>query len=214
MKTKETMKKTLLAIVMAAFTATSAVAQSEEGSAYIKPMVGGTLTTLTKDSYSKMKFGLVGGAEFGYQATDRFAVTAGLLATMQGAKFKTYTGTFRGATGSVKDASTSLTYLNIPVMANFYIAPGLAIKAGIQPGFLLTHKSKAKVETAISDVNVSVTGKDGLKKFDFSIPLGLSYEIEDFVIDARYNLGLGKVDDVDDSKNSVIMLTVGYKIPF
>ena len=204
------MKKTLLAIVMAAFTATSAVAQSEEGSAYIKPMVGGTLTTLTKDSYSKMKFGLVGGAEFGYQATDRFAVTAGLLATMQGAKFKTYTGTFRGATGSVKDASTSLTYLNIPVMANFYIAPGLAIKAGIQPGFLLTHKSKAKV----GDVNVSVTGKDGLKKFDFSIPLGLSYEIEDFVIDARYNLGLGKVYDVDDSKNSVIMLTVGYKIPF
>ena len=204
------MKKTLLAVVMAAFTATSAVAQSEEGSAYIKPMVGGTLTTLTKDSYSKMKFGLVGGAEFGYQATDRFAVTAGLLATMQGAKFKTYTGTFRGATGSVKDASTSLTYLNIPVMANFYIAPGLAIKAGIQPGFLLTHKSKAKV----GDVNVSVTGKDGLKKFDFSIPLGLSYEIEDFVIDARYNLGLGKVYDVDDSKNSVIMLTVGYKIPF
>jgi hypothetical protein len=59
-----------------------------------------------------------------------------------------------------------------------------------------------------------VTGKDGLKKFDFSIPLGLSYEIEDFVIDARYNLGLGKVDDVDGSKNSVIMLTVGYKIPF
>ena len=210
LKTKETMKKTLLAVVMAAFTATSAVAQSEEGSAYIKPMVGGTLTTLTKDSYSKMKFGLVGGAEFGYQATDRFAVTAGLLATMQGAKFKTYTGTFRGATGSVKDASTSLTYLNIPVMANFYIAPGLAIKAGIQPGFLLTHKSKAKV----GDVNVSVTGKDGLKKFDFSIPLGLSYEIEDFVIDARYNLGLGKVYDVDDSKNSVIMLTVGYKIPF
>ena len=61
-----------------------------------------------------------------------------------------------------------------------------------------------------------VSGTDGLKKFDFSIPLGLSYEISDFVIDARYNLGLTNINDNDlgKAKNGVIMLTVGYKIPF
>ena len=66
--------------------------------------------------------------------------------------------------------------------------------------------------------SIENTSKDGLKKFDLSIPLGLSYEIADFVIDARYNLGLTKVIDQNENisngaKNSVIMLTVGYKIP-
>ena len=51
-----------------------------------------------------------------------------------------------------------------------------------------------------------------MKKFDLSIPLGLSYEFSDFVIDARYNLGLTKIAEDMDGKNSVIMLTVGYKI--
>ena len=55
-----------------------------------------------------------------------------------------------------------------------------------------------------------------MKKVDFSIPIGISYEISDFVIDARYNLGLTNINDTDKykSKNGVIMLTVGYKIPF
>ncbi len=50
---------------------------------------------------------------------------------------------------------------------------------------------------------------------DFSIPLGLSYEISDFVIDARYNLGVANINDhgIGKIRNSVIMLTVGYKIP-
>ena len=46
--------------------------------------------------------------------------------------------------------------------------------------------------------------------------MGISYEFSNFIIDARYNLGLTKVmkDPAPSSKNSVIMLTVGYKIPF
>ena len=54
-----------------------------------------------------------------------------------------------------------------------------------------------------------------MKTLDFSIPLGLSYEFSDFIIDARYNLGLTNIFDTSsvNVKNGVIMLTVGYKIP-
>ena len=54
----------------------------------------------------------------------------------------------------------------------------------------------------------------------FSIPVGISYEYEDFVIDARYNIGLTDVYKKDNvitnlalkgTKNSVIQLTLGYK---
>ena len=54
---------------------------------------------------------------------------------------------------------------------------------------------------------------DDFKSFDFSIPLGLSYEFSDFVIDARYVFGLTDLVGYDKSKNSVIQFTVGYKIP-
>ena len=54
------------------------------------------------------------------------------------------------------------------------------------------------------------------KTFDFTIPVGLSYEISNFVIDARYNWGLTKtIDGVGDgTKNSVFQLTVGYKLVY
>ena len=177
---------------------------------FIKPMVGGTLATLTGDTEgNKMKLGLVAGAEFGYNINDMFAVTAGALVSLQGAKFDD--------TSATKDMTTNLTYLNVPILANVYIAPGLAIKAGVQPGFLLSRKTKLdELVGSGTWTSVEHTSTDGMKKVDFSIPLGLSYEISDFVIDARYNLGLTNINDTDSykSKNSVIMLTLGYKIPF
>ena len=101
-------------------------------------------------------------------------------------------------------------------MANVYVLPGLALKAGVQPGFLLTSKAKWSDNESGKWVDYDTTSKDGLNKFDFSIPMGISYEFSNFIIDARYNLGLTKVikDPAPSSKNSVIMLTVGYKIPF
>lgn len=202
------MKKVLMTMVVALMTTVCANAQQM----FVKPMVGGTLSTVTKEDQAKMKLGFVGGAEFGYQLSDPFAVTAGVLVSMQGAAMKNSEG--------IKDVKTTLTYLNIPILANYYIIPGLAIKAGIQPGFLLSAKHKGSFYDGAKWYDMDESGTDGMKKLDLSIPMGLSYEFSDFVIDARYNLGLTKIIKDDDGvigtdgKNSVIMLTVGYKIPF
>lgn len=186
------MKK--LMIIAAMMVATLSASAQEAGQMYIKPMVGGTLTTITGDHTddNKMKVGLIAGAEFGYDLTDQMAVTAGLLYSMQGCASKD------------TDVKEKLEYLNIPVTFNYYVIPGLAIKAGIQPGILMSAKS--------GDYDM----KDHCKSLDISIPLGASYEFNGFVVDARYNLGVSKINDKGDysQKNSVIMLTVGYKIPF
>ena len=45
-----------------------------------------------------------------------------------------------------------------------------------------------------------------------SIPVGLSYEYESFVLDARYNIGLSKIlKNTTEGRGSVFMITVGYK---
>jgi hypothetical protein len=64
-------------------------------------------------------------------------------------------------------------------------------------------------------MSVDVDYKDACNKVDLSIPIGLSYEYQSFVIDARYNWGLTNLwkNDTRSSKshNSVFMFSVGYK---
>ena len=52
---------------------------------------------------------------------------------------------------------------------------------------------------------------EDVKKVDLSIPVGLSYEYQGLVFDARYNIGVTKLADNYDHYNNVIQITVGYK---
>jgi len=192
------MKKIML---MAAFmvAAISANAQNAVGEVTLKPMVGMTIANVT-NADGDSKIGLAAGVEAEFGIADKFSVTAGALYSMQGTKYSS-----NGE--SVKFNSE---YINIPILANYYLAPGFAIKAGIQPAF----KTNAKFKANGVEVDSDKMGLD-VESFDFSIPVGLSYEYANFVLDARYNWGLTKVwkaDNGDDkSKNSVFMISLGYK---
>ncbi len=50
-----------------------------------------------------------------------------------------------------------------------------------------------------------------VKKFDFSVPVGVSYEFNNLVLEARYNVGLTEVIADSKAKNSVFQLSLGYK---
>ncbi len=99
-----------------------------------------------------------------------------------------------------------LNYLNIPVLAKLHLADKLTLDLGPQFGILLD--AKTKVEINGSSVKRDI---DDVKNFDVSFAMGLSYRvIHAMDISARYNLGLTKLGDHSDSKNSVIQLGVGY----
>ena len=187
------MKKIFMMAVMAV-AALTANAQQEAGTFSIQPKAGLNVTTITGDAW-KAKAGFTAGVEGMYQATEKLGVAAAVMYSMQGAKVKNAT-----------DAKVNYGYINIPILANYYVVKGLAIKAGIQPGFMVS--AKAKQGDASADI------KDYCKKFDFAIPVGVSYEIANVVFDARYNIGLTKTakgDNVEKTKNSVFQFTVGYK---
>lgn len=181
--------KKIFMMAAVALMSLSAFAQQEAGTISLQPKIGINMASLTGDygSDKKMKVGMTLGVEGLYQMSDKFGISAGINYSMQGVK--------------VSSDKYKLNYLNIPILANYYVISGLAVKAGIQPGFLLG----AKYE----DTDI----KDDCKKMDFAIPVGVSYEFSNIVIDARYNIGLTNVwdDSYDSSKNSVFQLTVGYK---
>ncbi|MGL5958921.1 MAG: outer membrane beta-barrel protein, partial [Phocaeicola sp.] len=108
--------------------------------------------------------------------------------------------------------TNKLDYLNIPILANFYLAKGFALKTGIQPGFLIN----AKYRTAIKDdITTEYDNKGDVKPVDFSIPVGLSYDFGcGLVLDLRYNIGVSKALKVTQdrySNNGVVQFTTGWK---
>ena len=188
------MKKLMILAVMMVATLTAS-AQQKVGSWSITPTGTFNLATIVGDNTDdmSMKVGLGAGADAMYQLSSLVGLSGGLYYSMQGAN----------GNGDVK---YNVDELLIPLMANFYVYPNLALKVGLQPGFIVDAKVKSD--------KVEVDSSDSFQSVEISLPLGISYEISNFVIGARYNLGLAKINKGNGSwRNSVLMFSLGYKIP-
>ena len=197
------MKKMMMIAAMMVATLT-ANAQFAAGTFSLQPKAGLTLSEITSND-ARIKAGFTAGVEAQYQVNYWFGVAAGVSYAQQGTKIKDY------------DSKVKTSYVNVPIMAKFYPVKRLALGAGIQPGFM----TSAKITGDNADVNI----KDNCNTFDFSIPLSVAYESPiGLIIEARYNAGLTNVakdafkggnydtyDKVTKNKNSVFMLTIGYK---
>ncbi len=190
-------------MIMAALVLSSvcAMAQHEVGSFTLQPKVGINFANMTNMNKPSMRVGLAAGLEAEYYASDIVSVSLGAIYSMQGCKAKNE---------YVKE-TLKLDYINVPILANVYVVPGLAVKLGIQPGFCINKNIDGEFSTG-EEASEKLT-KDDVKGFDLSIPVGLSYEFANFQLDARYNFGLTKAINVekDSPKNSVIQVTLGYK---
>ena len=204
------MKKLLTLIAVMASTVT-VQAQHEQGDFTIQPRVGITISKFTDADKSKVN--LAYGVEFEHFFADQFSWAAGLLFTNQGGK---YTDIY-DETNKKSDLTLNIYYATIPITANFYVLPGLALKAGIQPAFRVKAKAKMGDNTydydRMMDLWKNWFGEktEDMNKFDLSIPVGLSYEFNRITFDARYNIGLTKLIKGEDIHNKVFVLTLGYK---
>ena len=213
------MMKKIITLTAAALMAISASAQSEAGSLTWKPNVGITYTTATGflGKYSDGAVGVTAGVEAMYMFKEKFGAALGLNYTGYNVSDK-----YGDSDGSI----CSNYYFNIPITASYYVAPGLALKAGVALNILSTaniqssfiynnleyyyYASPSDLANYVSSLKVN-PAKDYYKSTFFSIPLGASYEYKNVVFDARYNLGLGKVCDWCDGTFNSFSFTVGYK---
>lgn len=208
--------KRLIVLTAILMTTVVAMAQWEEGDFMVQPKFGMNIATLS--DADKSIFDHHFGLEAEYMVSDQFSMSLGALLSNQGAK---YDPVYDNNGQILLDKYTAdLDYVHVPVLASYYVLPGLAVKAGVQPGFKM--KAKAKFENHSYDLDEMykvynlITGEDAkISNFDLSIPVGVSYEYRHFVLDARYNWGLLKVINVGDAfYNRVFMLSLGYKFQF
>ena len=164
-------------------------AQNKVGQWTLQPKVGVNIADFQNGDNTKARVGLAIGGELEYGVSDMVGLSIGAIYSMQGAKDKDSNVTWK------------TDYINIPVLANVYVAPGFAVKLGLQPGFNVNSEFSNSRGSATVDA----------KTVDLSIPVGLSYQFDNVVIDGRYNWGLTKISDDTNLKNSVFQITIGYK---
>ena len=205
------MKKLFTLVALMAMSLT-AFAQHEEGDITIQPKVGITISNITDGDKSKVNVAY--GVEFERFFTDQFSASLGVMFTDQGCKYDIYSA---DGAGNVSDEmKLDIYYGTLPIMANYYVLPGLALKAGIQPAFRVKARIEYKGEKVDFDNYIDMMFKgegNKLNTFDLSIPVGFSYEFKGITFDARYNIGVTKlISNTDESiYNKVFIMTLGYK---
>jgi len=106
--------------------------------------------------------------------------------------------------------TSSLSYIQIPVMIKYYFNENISINAGPQLGFLLSATDLYEQGT-YSDSDLV---KDDLNSTDFGLNIGGSYKMENgLFFDLRYYMGLSgtrKNAKYIDYKNTGLKFGVGY----
>lgn len=193
------MKRLWLLISLAAISLAS-MAQGEVGKSVIIPKVGLNIANVTNSS-GDPRLGIIAGFEAVRQVDETIALSVGVFYSMEGCK----------ASEEGTTVTLAQDYVNVPILFNAYVKEGLALKIGLQPAYLVSAELSASARGASGSVDIA----SRYNKFDLSIPVGISYEKNRLVFDARYNWGLTKllkdVSTSENGRNSVFNIMVGYK---
>lgn len=201
------MKKITLTLLGLVAFSTSAVAQQE---VKFGPKAGVNIANLSGMDDAEMKIGFHVGAVAEIKFNEKFSIQPEVVYSAQGAKGTTVT-----PLGTI-ESEIKNDYINVPIMAKYYIVEGFSAELGPQVGFLM--KSEGKVGDNTMD------SKDFYKSVDFGLGVGLAYDLPmGLFVGARYNLGLSRANEdfstqvggisieTDEIKNNVIQVSVGYK---
>lgn len=213
-------------------------AQSPAGTFSLIPRVGATLSNITNETVvhslgsqqvaldSKTRLGMMIGADLQYQLSELIAVSLGAFFQQAGCNYED-TDLAQAGPGQyevLRDSRTTIQYLAAPLMAHLYVSPGFSLNLGVQAAFALSNRmySNSTTVTVGKDGSYTYTGEadviDAKNAFvnnvELSIPVGISYEKEHVVVDARYLFGLSKVYKglLDhNNRNRVFIISAGYK---
>lgn len=236
---KRNMKRKLLFLLLATASA-AAMAQRAAGTFSVIPRVGVSLASLSGDAIytadaataavehkARYKAGFVGGVDVDYQIVPQLSVSLGAFYSQQGCRYGNNKTTVEINGREYKnlgfsDMKSQTEYIDIPLMFNLHVTPNLAVKAGAQLGVNLSGKTKYTETPYTVKENGDVTYEKSTdteidmncKSIAFAIPVGVSYEYENVVVDARYNIGLTRISGtagITAPKSRAIEFTVGYR---
>ena len=235
------MKKKIVISLMLLLSTMGAMAQEEEnpvGRFSVIPRIGVALSNWSQNSIylsadlgdelkSKNQAGFMGGADVEYRATEYVGVSLGAYYARLGYRYADYEQVVdadKRQYGGIKNHHVNIDYVQVPLMLKGYLTRQFVVQAGVQAGFRCGDAKFSYEETSLEknkDGSSSIMKTEDVKgilatkSVNISIPVGISYEYMNVILDARYNIGLNNVDDIPGysthSKNNFMTFTVGYR---
>ncbi len=199
------MKKTVLLFAIALIGLGTTVNAQEYWNFGVKG--GVNFTNMTSDGFddTNSRTGFNIGLLAEIPAGDRFSVQPEVLYSTQG------TEATRTVAGNTYTGEYQLDYIQVPILAKFYLVDGLALEAGPSFDFLVNEKYD------FSGTLSYETETDMASTFELAGALGASYKFNNgFFIDGRYFQGFTDAfdsDSFDDDavKNNGFQLGVGLE---
>ncbi len=218
MKKKKTITKVIGALLLSVITL-SAFSQQQQTDyeSRITPkfgIKGGiNLSNFYNDDVGdqNMKVGANAGIYMKVPVTRGISIQPEVLYSMKGTQFN-YNNILLGS-GKYK---LNLNYVEVPVLAVFNIAKNFNLHAGGYASFLTAAKIKNVRDN--NDDSSTELDKDDFNTFDCGLVGGIGFDVSNFTLGARYNLGLREIGKsktlagelFDNSKNSTVSIYVGF----
>lgn len=163
----------------------------------------------------KTKNGFIFGCFYRFDLNNNLALQPEVYYSMKGTQ-ASGSGVIYGY-GYSYDLSIEINYLEVPVLLKYKILPKgnytPSLFAGPYVAFQMSTKASATVEVE-GVTQTEETVMDEVKSIDLGVTVGGSLGIKmgsgSIILDLRYSLGLTKIADDTDAKNSSFTLMLGY----
>lgn len=189
-------KQLIVSFILLASYVHQASAQQE---LHFIPKIGVNLANTYGTGGTDLKAGLNAGLSAEWMLLPKFSIEPGVFYSMQGCKFQSGT-------------QVKMDYVNIPVLAKYYLVKGLHVFAGPQFGFNV----KAELDNAITNEDSDV--KSYVKTFDIGIASGLGYQFDmGLMVSAGFNWSLSNnikekyILEEDKYRHAVFQLNAGWR---
>lgn len=150
-------------------------------------IIGGVVVSTISDYEGSTRLGLTGGLYWEYRLSKKFSLMSNILYSQ------------RGENGNSNQSEIKLSYINMPLLVKYKLFDKFGIATGINSDMLLS-------------VEGSGLEKDDFKNSDWSIPIGISYDISNnFQIGMIYNIGLTNINNSNtELENNWGNITLSY----
>lgn len=212
-------------------------AQPQAGTFSLIPRLGVSVATLsgfeiyyqTESNDAKYepryKGNMTAGLDAEYQVSDVLALSLGAHYAALGCRIADHSERYENPDKNIgyNHHSFKLETVQVPLMAHCYVAPDFAVKIGVQLGFMADAKESYEETSYTEDktgkrvygetTKTSFKCKDWFRNCYVSIPIGVSYEYANVILDARYNYDVTKISSKErlDCRSNYFSLTVGYR---
>jgi hypothetical protein len=154
----------------------------------------------------KLTTGFIGGVGFEFPVKkSKVSFAPELLINSRGVEIENI-----GVTTSIR-----MNYLDMPLLAKYYITKSLFFNVGPSVNFAVN--GKEKTNGVSTDINFSNRkGSTDFKRLDISFIFSLGAKIPitygSFIADVRYNLGLRDIDNINNqtTRNRGLAISIGY----